>query len=247
MMIMMKKSIIRPVALACLAVLISLAVVRVDGHGSCAFIDGAAPVEMELPAAALSNGLQDLSLNFVGLKPVVKRTTVPTGGKPRVIVHKYSSKPLLDYDSMTGTVTISANACGEGGDSAAAPGPSTILSKTSSSSALGALTTAAAAAAALATTSRNRLQTAVLAATAAAALYAVPTARAADVCDDTVEVLVEAPNAYLGAVEVCNAEVTVPGQCPMAFPSFPTCSNVPAECPVSVVGAGAGGLYTAMR
>jgi hypothetical protein len=83
---------------------------------------------------------------------------------------------------------------------------------------------------------------------AGAALTNLPTAHAQDEsCMPSVEVMVEAPAAYRGAVETCLAEVTDQSQCPLPFPTFPTCSTPSPTCGVAVVGAGAGGLYTALR
>jgi len=56
---------------------------------------------------------------------------------------------------------------------------------------------------------------------------------------------------YQGAVEVCNAEINDPAICPDPFPTYPTCTGTettgPPTCEVAVIGAGAGGLYTAVR
>jgi hypothetical protein len=68
-----------------------------------------------------------------------------------------------------------------------------------------------------------------------------------EVCVPTVEVMVEAPSAYQGAVATCLAEIKDPIVCPDHFPTYPTCSNPAPQCGLAVVGAGAGGLYTALR
>ena len=198
----------------------------VDAAGvACPYLGDAAPVELALPPSVLSNSIVDLPLKFVGVKHTVRRTNVPHGGSPRVIVQRYSSKPVLEYDPLNG-VTVSAAACSDSTESAA-----------TSSNGL-AVTTAGLVLAAV----RNRLDAAVV----VTAMGLLATAKAQE-CTPAVEVLVEAPAAYMGAVETCLAEVSVPGQCPQPFPTFPTCSEVPPECPVAVVGAGTGSLYTTMR
>ena len=56
---------------------------------------------------------------------------------------------------------------------------------------------------------------------------------------------------YQGAVQVCRAEINDPAICPDDFPTYPTCElggkEAPTTCEIAVVGAGAGGLYTALR
>jgi hypothetical protein len=68
-----------------------------------------------------------------------------------------------------------------------------------------------------------------------------------EVCMPTVEVVVEAPAAYQGAVATCLAEIKDPIVCPDPFPTFKTCSDPAPKCGVVVVGGGAGGLYAALR
>lgn len=66
-------------------------------------------------------------------------------------------------------------------------------------------------------------------------------------CTPTMEIVLEAPPYYLGSVAECKAEVENTGHCPEDFPVFPTCSSYSPSCEVAVVGAGTGGLYTALR
>jgi hypothetical protein len=51
----------------------------------------------------------------------------------------------------------------------------------------------------------------------------------------------------MGSVAECRAEVENPDHCPEDFPEYPQCSDPKPSCKLAVVGAGAGGLYTAMR
>lgn len=66
-------------------------------------------------------------------------------------------------------------------------------------------------------------------------------------CTPTMEIVIEAPPYYLGSVAECKAEVENPDHCPTDFPTYPTCSDHNPSCELAVVGAGTGGLYTAMR
>jgi hypothetical protein len=66
-------------------------------------------------------------------------------------------------------------------------------------------------------------------------------------CTPMLEVVLEAPPYYMGSVAECYAEVDNPDHCPEDFPEFPVCSDPNPTCKLAVVGAGTGGLYTAMR
>ena len=68
-----------------------------------------------------------------------------------------------------------------------------------------------------------------------------------EACMPTVEIVLEAPSSYQGAVATCLAEIKDPIVCPNPFPTYATCSDPAPKCGVVVVGAGAGGLYTALR
>ena len=68
-----------------------------------------------------------------------------------------------------------------------------------------------------------------------------------EACQPVVQVLVQAPAAYKGAVDVCWEEINDPAICPDPFPTYPVCNDPSPTCEVAVVGAGAGGLYTALR
>ena len=75
----------------------------------------------------------------------------------------------------------------------------------------------------------------------------VGSASASESCTPSMEVVIEAPPYYLGSVDECRAEVENLSHCPGDFPSFSQCSDPNPVCRVAVVGAGTGGLYTAMR
>jgi hypothetical protein len=66
-------------------------------------------------------------------------------------------------------------------------------------------------------------------------------------CQPVVQVTVRAPAAYKGAVDLCREEINDPAVCPDDFPSFPTCNDPAPNCQLAVIGAGTGGLYTALR
>jgi len=66
-------------------------------------------------------------------------------------------------------------------------------------------------------------------------------------CTPAMEIVIEAPPYYLGSVTECLAEVENPDHCPTEFPTFPTCTDHNPSCQLAVVGAGTGGLYTALR
>ena len=68
-------------------------------------------------------------------------------------------------------------------------------------------------------------------------------------CTDTITV--ELPNTLVNdVVEECKAITNTPGQCPVEFPAMKTTASdytAPLSCPVSIIGAGTGGAYVAMR
>ena len=72
-------------------------------------------------------------------------------------------------------------------------------------------------------------------------------AEASTSCTPSMEIVIEAPPYYLESVAECLAEVENPDHCPSDFPSFPTCTDHNPSCKLAVVGAGTGGLYTALR
>lgn len=195
---------------------------------ACPYLDSAPPVVYELPLTALTQQF-DLPLEFIGLSGVVTRRRLPVGSKPTVTVTKYTSTPSIAYDSMLNKVTVSMQSCGGGGSAASA-----------AVSARNAITTYLL----LGLAAMYNPSTSVLGVALISAAYVVT---ADESCSQSVQVVVEAPSSYQGAVEVCNAEVSEKGHCPDAFPTFATCDDPAPSCGVAVVGAGVGGLYAALR
>lgn len=68
-----------------------------------------------------------------------------------------------------------------------------------------------------------------------------------ETCTPAIEVVLEAPPYYLGSVDACLAEVENPDHCPLPFPVFKNSTLPNPKCKLAVIGAGSGGLYTAMR
>jgi hypothetical protein len=207
----------------------------------CPFLpsDAAPPIEYSLPASALSVPIIDLPLEFQGVHPIVTRRDVPYGSMPKVIVLRYSAAPSISYDEVTKSVVITSASCS---------------SESSTSSALSTtrypstrwMTMAVATCLMGLVDERLRPSTAALA--LAVGFSGVQAERfLQEVCMPTVEVIVEAPASYQGAVATCLAEIKDPIVCPDHFPTYATCSDPAPKCGVVVVGAGAGGLYTALR
>jgi hypothetical protein len=212
----------------------------VAGQSACPFLpyDSAPPVEYSLPISVLSTPLSDLPLKFVGVTHKVTRKQLPYGATPKITVKRYSTRPIVEYDEMNNSVTISAEACAVGGDASSAPEHSNNV---------GLLATAVTSLAAMVDERTRPYAMALAVAGSAAAVLPRASARQLQVCTPSVEVVVEAPASYRGAVETCKAEINDPEQCPLPFPTFPTCDDPAPICPVVVVGAGAGGLYAALR
>lgn len=194
-------------------------------------VDNAPPIELDLPLDTLSHPLDDLKLEFRGVTPLVTRQTIGYGQTPKVVVKRYSSEPNMYYDDKEGKVVVAANACQEGG-----PGGS-----------------GASACAHWLPLAGASLMAGVLGGPAAAASVAatglLPTAMAqGDACEPVVQVMVQAPSSYMGVRETCLLEINDDEICPEPFPTYPVCEGGAAPtCGVAVVGAGAGGLYTALR
>lgn len=217
------------------------ATVAVEAVKVCPFlpVDSAPVLEYSLPQSALSNPKLDLSIVFEGVSsPIVTRKPLSFGSTPKVVIERYSSKPTIKYDENSGSVIISSNGCeptGLGSASSASTGRFHFI-------------------AAAVSITLGLIDEGVRTYAWAAALYTVfgnliPVAQASgEDCSPTVKVLVEAPEAYMGAVETCWAEINDASVCPLPFPTFKTCDADPnPTCGVAVVGAGAGGLYTALR
>ena len=203
-------------------------------------IDSAPAIEFSLPQGALSNPRLDLSIMFEGMStPIVTRRPLLFGSTPKIVIERYSSKPMITYNEDSGSVVISSEGCGsDGGEgsvqtSAAATGQLHFM--------------AAAASVALGLAHEGIRPYALAAALYSAFGHLVPVAQAAEECSHTVVVVVEAPDAYMGAVETCLAEIDDKTVCPLPFPTFETCNDPNLACGVAVVGGGTGGLYTALR
>jgi hypothetical protein len=209
----------------------------------CPFLatDAAPPIEFDLPAKALSVPIVDLPLKFQGIHPIVTRRDVPYGSSPKLIVQRYSAAPDIVYDEMMQSIVITSASCS-----------SEVASSTSS--AMGnrrfpsSRWMAMAAATCFVGMLDERLRPSAAALALSVGFSGVHGVRVLqEACMPTVEVIVEAPLAYQGAVATCQAEIKDPIVCPNPFPSYATCSNPAPTCSVAVVGAGAGGLYTALR
>jgi hypothetical protein len=209
----------------------------------CPFLtsDSAPPIEFNLPAAALSNPIIDLPLKFQGIHSIVTRRDVPYGAAPKVIIQRYSAAPDIIYDEATKSIVITSASCSSATESSTSSALTTARLPTARW-----MTMAAATCAVGMMDERFRPLAAALALsigfTGAQAVRLLQEA-----CMPTVEVVVEAPAAYQGAVATCLAEIKDPIVCPDPFPTFKTCSDPAPKCGVVVVGGGAGGLYTALR
>ncbi|KAL3942296.1 MAG: hypothetical protein SGARI_000313, partial [Bacillariaceae sp.] len=203
------------------------------------------PIELTLDQSVLSHGLKDLPIEFHGLHPMVVRKPIPFGGTPKVTVSRYSGSapPSIEYDAEKEMVTIKTSACSSvSGASGSTSGAAACFSKPSGF--FSALVTAGSAVAAV---NENARPAAALLAAGAALTFMDPVDAHEDECMPVVQVVVEAPAAYRGAVEMCSEEINDPEICPEPFPSFPTCEDMQPSCKIAVVGAGTGGLYTALR
>jgi hypothetical protein len=211
---------------------------------SCPYLNEAAPIELELPAYVLASPTVKLQITFNGfngISPIVRRRQRAVGSKPKIIITRYSSEPTIEYDEITGAVVISAASCVEGGR----PGASEMDGTSSANSfhRASAITLTSLFVAA----TRDIVDPKIAGLLASVLALPLASARKLDECTPSVEVFVEAPAAYRGSVETCLAEVFEKGHCPEPFPTFKTCDDVAPVCPLVVVGAGTGGLYTALR
>ena len=209
----------------------------------CPFLesDAAPPIEFNLPASALAHPIIDLPLKFQGIHSIVTRRDVPYGSMPKVIVKRYSSTPEIKYDEASKSVVITSASC----------------STTSTSSAFQNIAVKYPTARWMAMSAcvvglmdeHLRPIAGILALSSVfTGAQALNTDRLLqEVCMPTVEVVVEAPAAYQGAVATCLSEIKDPIVCPDPFPTYKTCSDPAPKCGVVVVGGGAGGLYPALR
>lgn len=203
----------------------------VHGASKCAFLPtaDAPPIELDLPLGSLSHPLDELKLEFRGVSPMVTRQTIGYGETPKVVVKRYSSEPSMYYDDAEGKVIVAATTCQSGpGSGGVAAACANWLPLAGASLMAGLLGGPAAAA-------------------SVAATGLVPQAMADESCEPVVQVMVQAPSSYMGARETCLLEIADEEICPEPFPVYPTCDDAAPVCGVAVVGAGAGGLYTALR
>jgi hypothetical protein len=200
------------------------------------------PVELTLDKSVLSHGLKDLPIEFHGLHPLVVRKPIPFGGTPKITVSRYSGSvpPSIEYDAEKEMVTVKTTACSaSAGDSTSGA----CYSKRPN----GFLSSLMMAGSAVAAVHDNARPAAALLAAGAALTFMDPARAHEDECMPVVQVVLEAPAAYRGAIETCLEEINDPAICPEPFPNFPTCEDPQPSCKVAVVGAGTGGLYTALR
>jgi hypothetical protein len=216
-----------------------------DSMKKCSFrpLDQTPPIELTLPKSAIASR-KDLPIEFHGLHPLVLRKDIPYGQKPKVTVFRYSGNaPEIEFDEITETVTIKSSSCSGGpfGDSETAAGASC---RNTNAGLLSTLVITAAAA----LNENTRPLAALLAAGAAGGGWMGAHAQQDNAqCMPVVQVVVEAPAAYRGAVETCLQEINNPDICPDFFPKYPTCADPEPQCKIAVVGAGTGGLYAALR
>ena len=190
-------------------------------------------------------------MEFHGIHPLVTRKDVPFGQTPKITIYRYSSQapPEVSFDEITETVTIKSSACASGDDLGSVVGESGAYCPLSPHKSTASLLSTMAVTAVAALNENTRPLAALLAAGIAGGNWMGVQAAEQDeeICMPVVQVVVEAPAAYRGAVETCLAEINDPDICPEPFPSYPTCSDPEPECKIAVVGAGTGGLYTALR
>lgn len=190
----------------------------------------APPIELALPIGTLSHSVDELKLEFRGLTPIVTRQTIGYGETPKVVVKRYSTEPSIYYDDTEGKVVVAGPSCGQDEPkSGAATSCANWLPMAGASLMAGLLGGPAAAA-------------------SVAAAGFVPLARAhEESCEPVVQIMVQAPSSYMGVRETCLKEINDDEICPEPFPTYPVCDDPAPTCGVVVVGAGAGGLYTALR
>jgi len=201
---------------------------------SCDYLSGAPIIETVIPTF-------QHTLKFLNVDATVYRNTLAEGSTPRLRILRYSSNPIVDVDNETKEIRISAE-----GDKCA-PGPGGAGGSATSSGALNCKTSPLLLSSLMLAVMPSKFRGVGAFAALCMGLLA-RTANAADEdCTPAMQVVLEAPPYYLGSVEECLLESTIPDHCPEPFPTFPTCSDPNPTCKLAVIGAGTGGLYTAMR
>jgi hypothetical protein len=222
---------------------------------ACPFLPAEQSPAIEVPLPASTLMLYDpttfqLPIKFQGVHPFVIRKTVPFGSIPKVTIERYSSTPTVTYDESEGMVMVSSEACSATQDESekesetdSEAGSQTVSGATSWSK-FSWMAPMALAGSAFFGNDATVLGVASMAVVASA----LPGANAADViCLPSVKIVVEAPAAHMDAVEACWKTINDTTICPQPFPTFDTCEDVAPTCSVVVVGAAAGGLYSALR
>jgi hypothetical protein len=198
---------------------------------SCDFLSGAPIVDIELPS------LQH-TLKFLGVEAKVYRHVLSAGSTPRLRFIRYSSAPIVDIIQGSNEVLITSE------------GTSCVKKESSSSSPVSKPISTMVVTALLASfaSTQGGLDSALGVLAATLLFPQIVSGQEVDSdCTPVLEVVLEAPPYYMGSVAECRAEVENPDHCPEDFPEYPQCSDPKPSCKLAVVGAGAGGLYTAMR
>ena len=198
---------------------------------SCAFLSGAPIVDIELPS------LQH-TLKFLGVEAKVYRHVLSAGSTPRLRFIRYSSTPIIDIVQGSNEVLITSEEtmCVKTEITSSSP-----ISKSFSTMFVTALLASFASTQGGIDSALGILVTTIL------FPQIVAGQKVDGDCTPVLEVVLEAPPYYMGSVAACRAEVENPDHCPEDFPEFPECSDPNPTCKLAVVGAGTGGLYTAMR
>eukprot|EP00980_Cylindrotheca_fusiformis_P029065 scaffold22713_cov139-Cylindrotheca_fusiformis.AAC.2 len=193
---------------------------------SCEYINDAPIIEAPVPS------LQH-KLKFLNVDATVYRHTLSEGELPRLRFLQYSSTPIIDSTGNEVVISADGHTCNQKSEG--------FLSKATSSSFL--------VTGLLAATASNQFRSLGMVAMMSMGLLAFKTdpVEAVDDCTPSMQVVLEAPPYYLGSVDECLDEVENKNHCPEPFPEFEACSDPTPSCKLAVVGAGTGGLYTAMR
>jgi len=226
---------------------------------SCGFIPNAPIIEYDFPSL-------QYDLKFLDVHAKVYRTTLSKGTTPRLRILRYSASPVIEIDDVTQEVLISTKSSNCFDRTPAPAGPrsptkspisvpipkSLGVSLHSSNKFVAPFVTTTLALA----LANGGLSFTIIGGAIAASLalfltdgHNTPFAMAAlnETCTPSIELVLEAPPYYLGSVDACLAEVENPDHCPLPFPTFKSSAISNPYCKLAVIGAGTGGLYTALR
>lgn len=202
-------------------------------NASCEYLSNAPVIEAPIPTF-------QHTLKFLNVDAEVYRHTLAEGSIPRIRFLRYSANPIIDVDDATKEIRISA----EGDKCAVTPGSGgNIFTSGAPNSRISSLLLSSLMVAAMPSNFRGVGTFAAL----SMSLLAQTADAVTDDCTPSMQVVLEAPPYYMGSVEECLLESKNPDHCPEPFPRFPTCSDPNPSCKLAVIGAGTGGLYTAMR